>query len=205
MRRVLVPLAVVALAASSVTASAAVRPKKPAIPACPSFTDAAGDEANGDVPVAPADPALDIVGTKLTVANNTLTAILTMGAAGQPDSAEGAEYSAGFTLGGKEVRLFGTASQTKPVMEQAFAMTGITVDGDYVSGTSKQVTITTDAATKTVKLTASLGDIGAAAGSKAVGTVKGLASAVRGTYVLLLEPYDSSESTKTLALGGCKP
>lgn len=204
MRRALVPLVAVALlATASLSAEAAVR-RKPVVPACPVFTDPAGDDGAADLGGQGEDPALDIVGTKMTVAGGTLTITLTMSDAGAPSFAEGAEYTGGFTLGGKAITVFGTQSRSKPVMETAFAMTGITVDGDYVQGTNDQVTIATDEAKKTVTLTTALSSVGGAAGVKAAGTVKGLLSAVRGTYVVLLEPYDDASTTKTLSLGGCK-
>lgn len=203
MRRVLIPLPAVALVAASMTAEAAVR-RKPVIPACPVFTDPAGDDGAADLGGQGEDPSLDIVGTKMTVSGGNLTVTLTMSEVGQPGTAEGAEYSGGFTLGGKAITLFGTESATKPVMETAFAMTGITVDGEYVQGTQEQVTITVDEAKKTVALTTALSSVSTAAEVKAAGTVKGLLSIVRGTYVVLLAPYDDASTTKTLALSGCK-
>ena len=205
MRRALVPVALLSvLAGAALPAHAAVRPKKPAIPACPSFTDAAKDDGAPDLQDQGEDPALDITGVKQTVKGGVLTVTLTMGKIGQPGTAEGVMYAGGFTLGGHEVELFGTSSPTRPAMEAAtFAMDGINVDGEYASKTSDLVTLTTDAAKSTATLTAKLADVAAAAGAKATGSVGGLQANVTGTFVALLEPWDDAASTKKLALGGC--
>jgi hypothetical protein len=203
MRRALVPLAVLALVASSLSAEAAVR-RKPTIPACPVFTDAAKDDAHPAFGAAAEDAALDIVGTKMTVAGSALNVTLTMGKMGQPSYSEGAEYSGGFTLGGKAVTLFYTVAPSRPVTENGFALQGITVDGEYVDGTMTQVTAVVDSAKSSITLTTSLSNVSAAAGVKATGTVKGLLSAVRAQYGVLLSDYDDASTTKTLALGGCK-
>lgn len=203
MRRAAVALVVVAALVAALPAGAAVRPKKPPIPACPSFTDPAKDDAAADLGLGE-DPALDILAVRQAVASRTYTLTLTMAKVGQPTYAEGVQYAGGFTMGGKVVELFGTSSLTYPVMDQAFALTGITVDGEYVSGTEKQVTMTTDAAKSTVTLKAAVPDIEAAAGTKATGLASGLQANVSGTFVAVLEPWDDAAGTKKLPLAGCR-
>jgi hypothetical protein len=204
MRRALLPVAITAaLAAGIVPASAVTRPKAPPIPACPAFADPAKDDAAADVGSGE-DPALDIVGAKISVANKTLKVVLSMGKVGQPSFAEGQQYAGGFTLGGSTVELFGTSSLTAPVMGAAFAMTGINVDGSYVQGTNDLVTITTDTAKNTVTLSTALANVASAVGKKATGTVGGLQANVSGTYVALIEPWDTAETTKKLRLDGCR-
>jgi hypothetical protein len=203
-RRALVPVALLSvLAAAALPAHAAVRPKKPAIPACPSFTDAAKDDGAPDLQNQGEDPTLDILGVKEVVKAGVLTVTLTMGKIGQSGTTEGIQYAGGFTLGGHAVELFGTSSLSKPAMEQAFALTGINVDGTYVKNTQDLVTLTTDAAKSTATLTAKLADVASAAGAKATGSVGGLQANTTGTYVALLEPWDDAATTKKLALGGC--
>ncbi len=203
MRRALVPVAILAvLTAAALPATAAARPKKPAIPACPSFTDPAKDDAAADIGEGE-DPALDILGVKQSVANKMFSLTITMGKVGQPTYAEGIQYAGGFTLGGKAVELFGTSSLSQPAMDAVFALAGITVDGTYVSGTEKLVTVTKDTAKNTVTLSASLADIAGAAGAKATGLVGGLQANVQGTFVALLEPWDDASGTKKLPLAGC--
>ena len=214
MKRLVVPMTLLlAVGVAAGPASAARRPVRkpvpPPIPACPVFTDPAKDDANADLqdkgaPMNGEDPALDVVGTKLVSDGKMLTITITMAKQGQPQWADGAAYKAGFTLSGKVVQLMGRTGRSQPVMENAYAQKGIYVDGTYVTGTKGQVTQVVDAGKNTVTVSASLTDIGAAAGTKAAGVVKGLATHIDGTFTQLFEPYDDAASTGTLRLEGCR-
>lgn len=197
------------LAAGKADAALTTPQPKPVV-SCPSFVDPSKDDQNSKtakVGQAAEDPALDIVRTTESVRGGVLTVAIRVVKLGNPSVADGVHYAAGFTAGGKRVELFGTISRSAPVIGAAFALTGITVDGSYVNGTSKKVALAQASATNTVSLSVSLADVEAAARSKFGSTLAtDLQSNTMATYGVLLEPYDTSAPTKPLKLPmtGCR-
>jgi hypothetical protein len=191
-------IALSALVASGFTAAASAAPKK--IPACASFTDAAGDDKMADGGQFE-DKALDIVKVVESVKGNTFSVAITVTKYGLPQYADGARYQAGFMYGGKLVELYGTNSRSKPVVEQAYALRGIRIDDAYVSGTEEQVTVTEDPATNTITLSTPLSSLGTAAGAKLGGvTATGLQATIYGVYTQLLEPWDDAAAPPSTKL-----
>lgn len=198
-------LAMTALVASGATAASA-SPVHLTVPRCPSFADAAKDDKNADTGTGE-DPALDILKVTESVAGNTYTATLTLAGPGAPTYAEGAQYFAGFHVGGKSVSVFGTRSLTLAATDTAFAMKGIEVDGTFVSGTESLVTFTEGPAANTVTLSTSLSSLSTAVGKRVNGmTATGLFAEVDGTYVVVVEPYDEAlaPASAKLALAPCR-
>lgn len=198
-----------ALVASGLTATASAAPRKPSIPACPSFVDPANDAIAADL--APTgqtrDPALDIVKVTESVKGNTFSVTITLGKYGLPQYADGARYQAGFMFAGKLVELYGTNSRSKVVLDEAYALRGIRVDDTYVTGTETAVNQVEDAGTNTVTLSTSLSALSTAVGSKVNGqSVGALQSIVYGVYTQVLEPWDEAAAAPSvkLAMSDCK-
>jgi hypothetical protein len=197
------PVLAAALGVSLAVAGAAGA-ATPRLPACATFSDPTGDTAlEGAIPVA--DASVDITGVKLGYAKKTFAAGVTVAKyAAASTYSDGVRFDVNFTApDGKVVTLFGQHSRTEAVSSQAFAFSGIKVDGTYVSGSNKAVAVSTTGNTFT--MTVGLADVEAALGGDKVAgkSVSNINAISWGGYEVVSLGYDNAAGTKPFKVLDC--